>query len=542
MQFPNAQTTVSPIPLAVMDLVQDYFASIGLEDLPMSVKYAFAQDVYPRFLQLGENAKADVVLWEPINAMQVLARASEAFEVFCGGKARTGKTDLILGLAITEHDNAIIFRTETSQVDALEDRSRELLMGTGATYNASPVSKRWRDIPGNRTLKFGAIKFDKDIDKYYGRPHDLICFDEIAKFKEKHYLSVWGWACTVKEGQRVRIVCTGNPPANASEIWVKRRWAAWVDDRHPNPAQPGELRWYVNLDGKDTEVEGPDAEVYDDKGKRLTPLSRTFIPGELLHFYKGTNYEATLDALPEPLRSQLRDGDFTAAEDDQARQVIPTQWVRDAMARWEAMEKPAVPLRAVGVDVARGGEDQTVIAKRWGNYFGELIKYEGKQTKTGDAVAALVIEVLSGEEKRSPIMMDLTGIGASPFDALVKAGFNVDGFIGASKSEETDASRQLEFANRRAEAWWKFREALDPESGQEIALPPDNELLSDLTAPTWKLEASGIQIEKKEDIVKRLGRSTDCGDAVVMNLNADVRRGSRIGSGRVFQGSVTMRR
>ena len=72
MQFPNAQTT-APVPLAVLDLVQDYFASIGLEDLPMSVKHAFAQDVYPRFLQLGENAKADV-LWKPINTMQILAR------------------------------------------------------------------------------------------------------------------------------------------------------------------------------------------------------------------------------------------------------------------------------------------------------------------------------------------------------------------------------------------------------------------------------------------------------------------------------------
>ena len=538
MQFPNGHPTF-PIPPAVLDLAQDYFASLGLEELPLSVKQAFAQDVYPRFLQLGENANAKA-LWEPINTMQVLARASEAFEVWCGGKARTGKTDLILGLAITEHDNSIIFRTETSQVDALEDRSRELLRGTGAVYNASPVTKRWRNIPGNRTLKFGAIKFDKDIDKYYGRPHDLICFDEIAKFKEKHYLSVWGWACTVKEGQRVRIVCTGNPPADSSEIWVKRRWAAWVDDRHPNPARPGELRWFVNLDGKDTEVAGPDTEIHDAKGKKLKPISRTFIPGELLDFYKGTSYEAALDALPEPLRSQLRDGDFSAAEDDQARQVIPTEWVRAAMDRWEGMQQPDVPLRAIGVDVARGGDDQTVICKRWGNYFGELIKHGGKATQTGDAVVELITESLAPGEKPFKIMIDLGGIGSSPFDTLKRLRFNVEGFVGAATSGETDAAGQLEFANRRAEAWWKFREALAPESGQELALPPDPELLADLTAPTWKLEARGIQIEKKEAVSKRLGRSTDCGDAVVMNLNVDVRRGSRIGSGRVIHGRVAM--
>ena len=535
----NAQTTV-PVPPALLDLTEAHFAEIGLGELPLSVKHAFAQDVYPRYLE--QQAEQTELLWEPINTMQVLAKASKAFEVWCGGKARTGKTDLILGLALTEHDNSIIFRTETSQVDALEDRSRELLRGTSATYNASPVSKRWRNIPGNRTLKFGAIKFDKDIDKYYGRPHDLICFDEIAKFKEKHYLSVWGWACTVKEGQRVRIVCTGNPPADSSEIWVKRRWAAWVDDRYPGKkAKPGELRWFVNLDGKDTEVEGPDAEIRDAKGKKLKPISRTFIPGELLDFYKGTDYEAALDALPEPLRSQLRDGDFSAAEDDQARQVIPTEWVRAAMDRWETLKKPDVPLRAVGVDVARGGDDQTIISKRWGNYFGELIKHAGKETKTGDDIVELITESLAPGEKPFKIMIDLAGIGSSPFDTLRRLRFSVEGFIGASKSEETDAARQLEFANRRSEAWWKLREALAPNSEQNIALPPDNELLADLTAPTWKLEAQGIQVEKKDDVVKRLGRSTDCGDAVVMNLNVDVRRGG-IGSGSVIHGTVQMRR
>ena len=54
---------------------------------------------------------------------------------------------------------------------------------------------------------------------------------------------------------------------------------------------------------------------------------------------------------------------------------------------------------------------------------------------------------------------------------------------------------------------WKFREALDPNSGLDIALPPDPELMADLAAPTWELTTRGIQIELKEKIIKRLGRS-----------------------------------
>ncbi|HEV3151304.1 MAG TPA: terminase, partial [Acidobacteriaceae bacterium] len=42
------------------------------------------------------------------------------------------------------------------------------------------------------------------------------------------------------------------------------------------------------------------------------------------------------------------------------------------------------------------------------------------------------------------------------------------------------------------------------------------ELLSDLTAPRWAMTMQGIKVEPKEDIVKRLGRSPDCADAVVL--------------------------
>ena len=87
-----------------------------------------------------------------------------------------------------------------------------------------------------------------------------------------------------------------------------------------------------------------------------------------------------------------------------------------------------------------------------------------------------------------------------------------------------DEGRQLAFANKRAEVWWKFREALDPDQpdGSAIALPPDPELRADLCAPTWKLGARGILLESKDgssgfrNLRQRLGRSPGKGDAVVM--------------------------
>ena len=72
--------------------------------------------------------------------------------------------------------------------------------------------------------------------------------------------------------------------------------------------------------------------------------------------------------------------------------------------------------------------------------------------------------------------------------------------------------------NRRAEAHWTFRMALDPSQpgGSPVALPPDNLLVADLAAPTFTITSRGVQIESKESIRKRLGRSTDRGDSVIM--------------------------
>jgi hypothetical protein len=70
--------------------------------------------------------------------------------------------------------------------------------------------------------------------------------------------------------------------------------------------------------------------------------------------------------------------------------------------------------------------------------------------------------------------------------------------------------------NLRAELYWAMRTALDPDNPERIMLPDDAELLADLAAPTYRVTKSGILIESKDELKKRLGRSPDKGDAVVM--------------------------
>ena len=441
------------------------------------------------------------------------AYLSEADELFYGGSAGGGKTDLLVGLAITAHRKSIIFRRELRQQRDIIERARGLLNASGARYNGQDLL--WRDIPGGRSLEFGAVQYEPDVERYQGRAHDLKAFDELTHFTEYQYRYLIGWNRTTDPTQRCRVVATGNPPLTPEGEWVVQRWAAWLDPQHPNPAEPGELRWYAVIDGEDKELESSAPIVW--QGEDITPKSRTFIPARLSDnpYLLETDYGATVQALPEPLRSKLLYGDFGLGFQDDPWQIIPTAWVIAAQERWEQRGRPTTPLTALGVDVARGGGDQTILAPRYDNWFDELGKHPGAETPNGQEVARLVIEALTNEPQATAAV-DVIGVGASVYDILTMHGVPVQGINFAEGTNGRDASGRLGFVNVRAEAYWRMREALDPDSGMDLALPPDRELRADLTAPRWSMTARGVQVESKEDIKKRIGRSPDAGDAVVL--------------------------
>src|SRR3981189_2997714 len=90
--------------------------------------------------------------------------------------------------------------------------------------------------------------------KYQGRPKDLLALDEATNFLEAQARFLMGWVRTTIPGQRCRAVLTFNPPTTTEGQWVLQFFGPWLDENHPNPAKPGELRWFAVIDGKDTEV------------------------------------------------------------------------------------------------------------------------------------------------------------------------------------------------------------------------------------------------------------------------------------------------
>ena len=172
-------------------------------------------------------------------------------------------------------------------------------------------------------------------------------------------------------------------------------------------------------------------------------------------------------------------------------------------------------MTAMGLDVARGGRDDTVLAPRYGKWFDELTVVPGRETPDGPSVAGLAAARL---RDGAQVNVDAIGIGAGAEDALRNAGLPFVAINGAEGSHRATRDGRFHFKTKRSEMWWTFREALDPDYGQDIALPPDPALLADLTAPTYEVrpgEPPKIYVEGKEDIKKRLGRSPDRGDAVI---------------------------
>lgn len=449
---------------------------------------------------------------------QTNAYISQADEMFYGGAAGGGKSALLVGLAVQEHQRSIIFRREYSQIKGLEDEAQRIL-GSRTGYNAA--EKVWKHSDG-RILEFGSVPHEHDKERFQGRPHSFIGFDEITHFSESQYRYLIGWNRSAI-GERCRIMATGNPPHTAAGSWVIRYWAPWLDPTHPNPAKAGELRWFTTINGEDVELEGSDPVVID--GRLVQPRSRTFVPAKLEDnpALMDSGYAAVLEAMPEPLRTMMREGRFDVAARDDDFQVIPTAWIDAAQRRWTNV-KPATPMTALGVDVAQGGDDETTISPRYGTWFDELVTRKGIDTKDGPAVAGLIVQVL-----RDGALVNIDtggGWGGSAFDHLKHQNVAIQGITGAKASMARTRDKQLSFINLRAETWWKLREALDPAYGSNLALPPDTMLKADLTAPRWKLTPRGIQIEAKEEIRKRIGRSPDRGDAVVLSWCSGDKQGA----------------
>lgn len=257
--------------------------------------------------------------------------------------------------------------------------------------------------------------------------------------------------------------------------------------------------------------------------------------------------EYSTEWVPEPLRKMLVSPKWVSVQsvrwgtnsslfkakvrgefpDEASEGVIPLSWIKAAMTRWQRWKDSGSPVdwsgrRVFGVDVARYGEDSTVIARRTGDIVEELLIYQQRDTQE---VADLVKEAAGvdpdqqAEIAHTMFVVDANGIGGGVVDRLRRDGVaNIVGFVGSERDGRKDRTGSYDFRNNRHAAYWNLREALDPAFNSKVCIPNDPQLEEELAAPRWDTqEASArIYVETDKEVRKRLGRSPDRAVAVLL--------------------------
>ncbi len=213
------------------------------------------------------------------------------------------------------------------------------------------------------------------------------------------------------------------------------------------------------------------------------------------------------------------EGNFAA---DDADSLIPLAWVEAAVERWHALNASGEwgPMTCTATDFAAGGKDKNALAVRHGWAIRSIESWKSGTMET----VAKVRASCNGQ----PAVCDGDGLGAPMVERLMELDANVLAFRAGSsapdwRDPDLDPKYQRHYANMRAAAWWRLRELLDPEHGRPVALPDDEELRRDLTAPRRGQTSKGdMLVEAKDKVRERIARSTDKGDAVVMAFAMEI--------------------
>lgn len=450
------------------------------------------------------------VLWpvqeEILRSVQENARTAVRS---CHGIGKTFTAAMAILWFLYTHKKAIVLSTAPTwrQVEKLiwkEIRSayREALIPLGG--NLLPKAPELHLI-NDEWYAAGLSTNEPDRFQGFHEEHILVVVDEAAGVKLEIYEAIEG----ILTSSGARLLLIGNPTAIGTPFY----------DAFTKPL--GYKTFHISAyDTPNFTADGITPEdiandTWQEKAQDI-PYPRLITPQWVSDRYKAWGENSS----PYQVRVM---GNFPQQGEDT---LIPLLWIELAMERWE--DEPEEKPVQLGVDVAAYGSDKTVIAVRKGQKLTELNVYSQKNTRE---TAGLVIHHASENDTRR-IAVDEIGIGRGVVDSLEEDGFEDVGVNVAEKSSDPER-----YHNLRAELWWNLRELLNPEK-EPIALPADDELLSELASVKYKVDARGaIQIESKEEMKKRLGHSPDRADAVVLAFSNTQHEGYVSGSGKLYVAS-----
>lgn len=310
--------------------------------------------------------------------------------------------------------------------------------------------------------------------------HVLMLFDEASAIADE----IWEVAEGAMTTQGAMWICFGNPTRNTGrfrECWrrFRHRWfTLQVDSREAKMAHKPQLKAWVDDYGEDSD------------------FVRVRVKGEFPR-------AATTQFISED------DVDRAFARFRQMTEAKRQRGIGHNSAAFELEPDDVLNRFApliLSVDVARFGDDESVIGWRRGNLFRVRSRHRGLDTVALVAQVALAIQDLQPDA----VFVDEAGLGAGVVDQLRALGFDVIGVNGAHKALDERA-----YYNRRAEMWGLMRLWLRKEG----AIEPEQQLKDDLMSPEFGFARdNSVQLETKDDMKARGLPSPDIADCLSMTF------------------------
>lgn len=354
------------------------------------------------------------------------------------------------------------------------------------------LDAQWKTATGD-LVAYGRKPADHDEHGFQGI-HDryvLVVLDEACGIPK----TLWTATDTLVTNEDARILAIGNPDDPTSEF-------AQVCAGSPEDGTSGMSRegwWVIGISVFDT----PNftGEPVPDQLRQLLP-SRVWVEERKLNWGEGS-----------PLYTSKVLGLFP---EDASDGVIPWSWLKRCQG--EAATAGVGPLRVpveLGVDVgASEGGDETVIMCRQGpTARGNPVRLRTQESE--EIVDAVIAEVVA--TGATAVKVDVIGVGFGVAGSLrrrvqTEVGWKV-AVIGVNVAEA--ASQPTRFVNKRAEMWWEIGREWSKDGAWDLSELADD-VLNELAMPKYREVNGRVQIEGKEDIRKRLGRSPDNADAVLL--------------------------
>jgi len=192
-------------------------------------------------------------------------------------------------------------------------------------------------------------------------------------------------------------------------------------------------------------------------------------------------------------------------------QFIPTDAAEEATVR--RLDHNTATAAIIGVDVARFGDDDSVIYTRIGKGYLPIKRFHGLSTT--DLVAKVKVHFESVKKLGFPadriyIFVDEGGVGGGPKDMLRDDGYPVRGVQFGEKADDSQT-----YSRKREEMWGRMKQWLN-DGG---TIPNDRDLVEDLIAPEYDILPGGqVKLETKKEMKKRGLRSPDAADALALTF------------------------